>query len=681
MAYYWKNYRNPYRRRFWYRRWGIRRPFQRRRRRRRYRVRKTYNRKLPKITVRQFQPPAIRKCFIKGRTCLIYFSPLRLGMNSTMYEQSIVPDHWPGGGSFSVTKYTLENLYDMHLQCRNWWTTSNEELPLCRYIGCKVRFYQCNQVDYAVRIQNTFPALSNKLTYPSCQPSMLLMSKGKIVIPSKQNQKRRKPYKTVFIKPPEQLKTEWYFQRDMLKCPLFVIHATTCSLDNYFLRPNQKSNNCTFNILNTSLIQNRNMLTPTNTSWPYKVIGTVGYYMWYSDEEPPPQNGDDVPLNSLIPLTNPREFTPGYAFNTPNRPGNNDWTTYLNNILLYQGNPFHPDHINNWHSIYISQRSPEGFATQVKTQSLTSDKKWKDITDGNKQFALTKLNESLIFKMQYTPNNDSGQDNEFYLLKNTEQHGWEPPDDPDLKLTGFPLWLGLFGFTDFEKKLKNITNIDTKSVLVFKTTHTFPKYHYPMVILSDSFLEGHSPYEKEALIPDKKQWCPMYQYQIEEQNKILNTGPGIPYITTQSENVSMYYQFYFKWGGSPPKDVNIHNPALQNIYPIPGNQYEKTSLQNPAQPPETLLYSFDNRHGKFTDKSLKRITENWETETFISSITEPTSRIRLKEAFQELQQVEEAEEQKEAQVQQQLISLRHQQQCLRQHIAHLISKLKYNTNV
>ena len=31
-----------------------------------------------------------------------------------MYKESFVPEGYPGGGGFSVMKFTLQNLYEMH---------------------------------------------------------------------------------------------------------------------------------------------------------------------------------------------------------------------------------------------------------------------------------------------------------------------------------------------------------------------------------------------------------------------------------------------------------------------------------------------------------------------------------------------------------------------------------------
>lgn len=112
-----------------------------------------------------------------------------------MYQDSIVPIHWPGGGGFSVTKISLETLYEDHLRCRNWWTNSNDQLPLCRYTGAVLKLYQCDQTDYVIKIQTQLPPHSGKLTYPSCHPSMMLMSTDKIIIPSKKQNHLKKATK------------------------------------------------------------------------------------------------------------------------------------------------------------------------------------------------------------------------------------------------------------------------------------------------------------------------------------------------------------------------------------------------------------------------------------------------------------------------------------------------------
>lgn len=672
-----------YRRRrynYWNRKpWTRRNRFRRRIRRRFSRrwVRQFKKTKLKTIHLKEWQPPTIRKCTIKGKTCLLYFSPQRLSFNGILYEDSITPDHWPGGGGFSVYKFSLESLYESHLRCRNWWTQSNDNLPLCRYTGCSFRFYQCEQTDYVVKIQTVLPATSNPLTYPSCQPSMMLMSSHKHVIPSRQTKKKRKPYYTVRLPPPSQFTNKWYFQKDLNDTPLAVVYTAACSLQNYFVKPNELSNNCTFTILNTETIQNRNY-KDNEQSWPYKIVGgTVGYYMYFLHSDSAPENGDTIKVKDLCALANPRNDTPGYAFSDNSNPEpQTNWLTYWQGYKKYWGNPLNHHILEEDYMIYISTMSPESLARQVEQKAPTNQNAtWKEIQPEHPQ-TLTKLGTSLTFKLQYNPNRDTGQDNYFYLLSNQEGHGWDEPIDEKLVLKGFPIWLGLYGLIDWHQKLKNITNIETKGVVVFKTKTTYRPFHFPIVVLNQRFTEGKSPYENTVLDADKTLWYPMTQHQVEEINKIVKTGPGTPYINQLSENIQMFYKFHFKWGGAPAKTINIENPSHQIQYPIPRNEHETPSLQNPAQAPETVLYSFDYRHGNITGPALKRISDDWSTKKFFDSITEPEKRIQLQKAFQNLQESEQEEQAQETKIQHQLIQLRQQQQLLREHIMSLLMQLE-----
>nr|UGV39160.1 MAG: ORF1 [TTV-like mini virus] len=664
-----------------------RRPYYQNWRRRRYRrnrtgryLRRRYGRrnwvrnkpfkKLKRITLKEWQPPCIRKCSIKGTACLAVINCERMGHNSTMYEESIVPMHWPGGGTFSVCQFSLNSLYNLHQKCRNWWTKSNVDLPLCRFLGTKVKFYQCEETDYIVRVNTNLPSPSNKLTYPSMQPYMMLMSSHKFIIPSKKNRKRRKPYYKKWFPPPQQLQTKWYFQVDFSNTPLIQFYTAATDLNNIFIKPEQQSQTITFMSLNTSLIQNRNMSTTTNQSWPFKKLGTLSQYMYFYDSETPATNTDEIDIGKLIPLTNIQNNTPGksyYEINlhfdaTTYKQYFAQWTTHAGNIF----NPHHHEQPDNW---YMSYKSPEAIMQVVQSKTITAPIKWKDLNNGKKDFTLTQLQEPIYLPFQYNPNKDTGQDTKCYLLSNASGDGWEAPSKNELILEGFPLWLILWGYTDFQVKLKEVTNINTNYIVVVKTHFTQRPTDMLIVPISDSFIKGNSPYEQQCLVPDLTRWYPMQQYQEECINKILSIGPGTPHFNDNvSENINILYDFKFKWGGCPPTMVNVDNPAHQAQYPIPRNEHETTSLQSPAQALESVMYSFDERHGSITKTALERITKDWRTQSFVPSITEPAFKQQLQQAFSELETAEKEELQKETQVLQQLQQLKQQQQSLRQRI-------------
>lgn len=601
----------------------------------------------------------------------------RLGHNSTMYEESITPQHWPGGGCFALLQLSLDSLYDLHSKCRNWWTQSNRDLPLCRYLGCYLKMYQCENLDYIVRVTNNVPSPSNKLTYPSMHPYMMLMSSHKKIIPSKKNRKRRKPYYKMFIPPPQQLETKWYFQVDFTKHPLLQIHAAATDLNNVFIKPTQNSTTVTFNSLNTTLIQNRNMsTTAANDYWYFKQDGTLKKYFYLYDGQIT-SNTETFNLYYLTPLTNIKRNTPGQSFHHY-QPGGNitQFKEYTKDWYKYAGNPFH--HEIDIDHIFMSYKSPQAIIGKLATINKENPT-WKDIMEQGTgtDFTLTPLLEPLFVPFQYNPYKDTGQDTVCYLLSNSNGNGWDPSSNDNIRLDGFPLWLILWGFQDFQTKLKEALNINENYIICIRTHFTQRPTDMLIVPISTSFIQGNSPYENQCLPSDINRWYPMVQYQEEEINKILATGPATPFLNDElAENINIFYSFRFKWGGCPPKTVNVDNPAHQAQYPIPRNEHETTSLQNPAHPPETLLYSFDHRHGQYTKTALDRITKDWTTESFVSSITDPDLRRDLQQTFSQLETAEEEEHQKETQVQLQLQQLKHQQQRLRQRIILLMSKLK-----
>nr|UGV35260.1 MAG: ORF1 [TTV-like mini virus] len=665
MPYYYRRGYYPRRRKWRPRRTWFRSNFRRRRYRRHW-----VSNPLNKITLKQWQPPFKKTCYIKGETCLIYYNNDRLGQNSVMYEKSIVPDHWPGGGSFTVLKYTLDTLYDMHKECRNWWTGSNADLPLVKYHGCTLKIYQPKYTDAIIRVFNILPAVSNKLTYPGTHPNMMLMTANKHIIPSRETRKKRKPYTTIKVPPPPQFENKWYFATDILKIPLLTIHATAANLTNPYIKPQNNSHNTTFMGLNTASIQNKNFATKVDY-WPFKYVGTVAYY-FYLDTGDQQVESSNIDIRHLVPLTNPIINTPGTAFldMVSNRP---TWSEYIKNWKKYAGNPFHKEQEQHLEHLYFSIRSPQTIITNTQSKDGNSPIKWSDIQDGTQTQPLTPFNEPIFVPFQYNPDRDTGEDTEAYLVKNYEGHGWDNPQIPEITLSGFPMWLLLWGYVDFQKHLKKAINIDTTYILVIKSKFTQRPREYPIVPINNSFIQGNSPYEKKPLPEDEIRWYPMVQYQTEEQNKILATGPFTPNILNlQSDNICAFYKYKFTWGGSPPKHIDIEDPSHQIQYPIPSTEYETTSLQNPGTAPESLLYSFDFRHGNLTTTALSRITKDWPIKETLSSITEPTQRQLLQQAIQHLQESEQNQEKKEKETQILLNQLREQQQCYRQQIIQLL---------
>nr|UGV35556.1 MAG: ORF1 [TTV-like mini virus]UGV37380.1 MAG: ORF1 [TTV-like mini virus]UGV38218.1 MAG: ORF1 [TTV-like mini virus] len=669
MPRYWR--RPYYQRRYRYRGfWRPRKTF----RRRRYRTRRVRTFKLfkqPKLNLKQWNPPTMRKCKIKGQTIALLFNQSRLPFNSVMYENSYVPEGQPGGGGFSVMQFTLSNLYSMFQKCTNWWTTSNEDLPLCRYRGCKLKLYQSEILDYTVKYTNTLPGNSNKLTYPSTQPSIINMANTKIIMPSRKTNNKRKPYTTVRIKPPSPLETRWYFQKDIQTKPLVILHTSGISLQNYYISPEWESNNITITHLNTDLINYRNFL---KQFWPYWRQGTVSKY-FYKLTNPNIQDINQAQIQYIVPLTNMQHWTSGDSFHDAHlKYPSLQWATYKNQDLFkYSGNPFLYQNLNNeFEHYYTSTVSPVDLFTAASKETDTL----ATITVHAEKPYMQKVIEPLILKSRYNPFKDTGTSTKMYLLPVHTDGDFSAPTDLDQQLDGFPLWINIWGFTDFQKQLKNLQQIDTKYILVFENHTTNPIRNKPIVVIDNDYLNGKSPYSNNVHPDDAKKWYPQLQYQTQSMNSIAMCGLGTPkHPNLTSDQVKIGYTFYFTWGGSPAKMVTVENPDQQIVYPMPRTEHETPSLQSPAQAFESVLYTFDERSHQLTQKAFDRIKKDWGLTEPLSSITETTREVPVQQTFQTQGQETQTTKESEKELLQQLNLHKQQQLELRYRILQLMQTM------
>lgn len=534
---------------------------------------------------------------------------------------SYVPERNDGGGGWSQLKFSLGSLYEQRQLVRNYWTKSNVALPLCKYNGCKFKFYRTAKVDYIVHYTNCLPMVDTEAQHTNAQPSAMLMYRHKILVPSMLREPhKRKPYITKFIKPPPQLKSQWYFQRDFCDVGLVMLTTTAIDLDRFFLNPESISNNISLTTLNTTLFQNRNFQQTDlgETYWgPKPQTWLFGLQQQYYEQ---------AKLKDVIPLFQTQRYQEGstlqtiFSTETP--------TTYIphNKQLLWFGNVFHSFYINGESHVVIYS------GTKTPNELFKDYEKQKDTLIKTIGFAL--LTQPLKITVRYNPNKDTGDGNEIYFKKNTRnESGWDAPPQPNLSLTGYPAWLSLWGYADWHEKLHQIQQIDLNYMLVIKSTffsEKLPAY----VFFDDSFWEGHSPYQKEGepLPADKAFWLPRHKYQKISVDNICKTGPGTVKTTTQSIEAHCFYCFYFKWGGCPNDLENIYDPCEQPKYSIPSTVLQTTEIQNPASDPTKELYPFDFRRQLITKKAADRIKKDSDVETtlftdskFNADIEEETS--------------------------------------------------------
>lgn len=563
--------------------------------------------------------------------------------------ESTAPPHWPGGGGFSILQFSLQALYEQFLKVTNWWTKSNCNLPIVRYLRLVLKFYRAEKVDYLVSVERCLPFEASDLMYISTHPAVMMLTKNVIFVPCRQNTSHKKPYKKVKVNPPSQMTTKWHFQQDIAKFPLVVIRACATSLDRMYTASNAINSTIGFNSLNLSSFQLHNWNQPPTTG--YKPQETQWLYGLSK-----PSTTSDVTQNKVKDLVY-LGGTSTYSLGTPIESNNN----YFSTPNLW-GNIFHKDYLTGTLPVFVSNRP-----TSEILQDALANKTIKDSTK------LTQKSTPNIIPCRYNPFADKGVGNSIFLVNNhTSRAEWTEPDDPLLERKNLPLWLLPFGFLDWHKKFKRVSSVDTNYMTIITSKYIEPQQKYYLV-LDDYFLNGYSPYSKELSDNDSKYWYPKNRYQVDSLNTIATCGPGIIKLPKQiSCEAHFLYNFKFKFGGCPPPMEKVCSPAAETKYPVPDTKYETTSLQSPETPIQTYLYSFDERKGLLTAPAAKRIKKDYSTETTSLPITGPSTDLQPPHQTVQEESEETTEEEEKEDILLQLRLLRKKQRHLRERILQLL---------
>lgn len=497
------------------------------------------------------------------------------------------------------------------------------------------------------------------LTHADSSPKSMFLKKRKIVVPSIQTRKKRKPYKKVFIPPPNQMYNRWYFQRDICKTPLLMLQTTTVSLSLPYCSSKCKSNNTTLMALNPLIFRNLNFQTFPQTSGYFPKYQTYEHtedrhplWLWGSLTE---QNKDTFTVNKtniakcqLIPLANTLDCQVGEPIKD---------RTYINNKKNW-GNPFYYHYLmgDNYH-IYISLMSPAEATFLI------------DGTYGEeKEYTLTKPQGPLIYHIRYNPETDKGLKNKAYLISTSKNNDTNKPENINLQIDGLPLYTMLWGWTDWIKKAKLIADPDENSILLIETDQFTPKLPF-YILLDEDFINGRDPYvppidgnPAPLNLHSKNHWFPKLQYQDQSIEKLCITGPGCARNETYFQ-IRCKYKFHFTWGGCPKQLEKAFDPCSQSIWPTPDNIPGRLEIKNPNTSPETELFEWDWENDYVTQQAIERIQlhTKTDTETFMSTANKHQPQTILKKTEKTKASQEEKEKLlqqfQQLQQQRQLLSL------------------------
>nr|UGV34758.1 MAG: ORF1 [TTV-like mini virus] len=668
---WWRPYTTRRRKRY-RRRWRFplrrRRPTTTFRRRNYFRVRKfkfKKKRKLKTLSLRQWQPQLIRRSKIIGYFTMFYSQNGRLGNNYVQYKDSVNPPNVPGGGGWSIFVFNLGCLFDEFNRVRNWWTTSNVDLPLCRYMGTKLTLYRSEDTDYIFYYSTNYPMTDTAQRHADAQPSRLMLKKHKVIVESRKHNKK-KPYKKIFIKPPRQLVNKWFFQRQFVNTNLFLATCTACSLSKFTLNPKQNSTTITFLSLNYNIFKSVNYQMQHTTTY-YAPKPNFNLYATDANVDITKPLETQLKYNQLIYLGQATRMIEGKKIGY----NSTDVKTYFDHPE-YFGNIFHTNYLLHHYTILVCNVQYTAFQGENINAQIKAN-------------VFTVLSEPLYETIQYNPDIDTGKDTICYFVPNFQNYtDWKRPDNEQLYFHGYPLWMLFWGWPDWQKKLGLINQIDQHYQLVFENPYCIPKKSKYMPI-DQSFLDNTIPYPykdetseeiNKPSIHDQQNWYPKFAYQQETIDLICQSGPGTyKFESNKCIQAHLKYSVRFKWGGSPMPTETIADPTKQPQYPVPDQVTSTLQIEDPTRDPQTLLYSWDFRRHMLTQKATERLTKNSDfdkpfpisTDSWINPAPPQTE----KDILETLLKTQTKEKEKENQVQL-LKQLRDHQHRLNEQLKHLM---------
>lgn len=526
--------------------------------------------------MQQWQPDRIVLCKIKG------FGELILGAEGTQFQcytnekyNTPLPLN-PGGGGFGVERFTLEWLYKQHIFRYNIWTKSNVWTDLCRYLRVVFYLYRHPTRDFVVQYSRQPPFNIDKTTYPTFHPLLMLLSKRHKVLPSLKRKPKGKPYVKLTIKPPKQMLTKWFFQKEFSEYDLCQLAGSVCSLDYPRLGCCNENRVITIFYLNPTFFQNSDWAQAS--AQPYHPITGIheNNYTFYSSYAS-------------------QGYTPNYET------GEGTQAHYYNSI--------------NWDGGWFSPKILQ--ATKI--------------TKGSQDYLPLPLAAA-----RYNPAEDDGKGNEIWLTSiATGQYG--KPQDPILLFNNTPLWLAFFGYTNFLQRIKSKSYFSL-SMFVIKSPYIRPgptaqtRAYFPFV--DQKFTVGKNSHDSYLTYTDKKLWYPTVWRQTDTINSIVECGPYIPKLGSDREStweLPYKYIFSFKWGGPLLNDQEVADPQTRDKYPTPDTVQEAIQICNPKhQDTNTIFHEWDYRRGYITNPAIKRMSENLIIDSDVSTDSEASQKKRKK---------------------------------------------------
>nr|UGV42786.1 MAG: ORF1 [Torque teno virus] len=579
---------------------------------RRGRRRRTHRKK---IVIKQWQPNFIRRCYIIGYLPLIFCGENTTSQNYATHSDDMI-SKGPYGGGMTTTKFTLRILYDEYTRFMNFWTVSNEDLDLCRYVGCKLIFFKHPTVDFIVQINTQPPFLDTHLTAASIHPGIMMLSKRHILIPSLKTRPSRKHRVVIRVGAPRMFQDKWYPQSDLCDTVLLSIFATACDLQYPFGSPLTDNPCVNFQILGPQYKNHLSISTLKDTEnlnhYNNNLFNKIELYNTFQTIAQLKETGT-IDANNEQHGWNKVQNTTTLSIEGSNATTSRD--------TWYKGNTYN-DKIKELAKKTRTrfQKATQTVLPQYATLMPTALYEYHSgvyssifLSGGRSYFETIGAYSDII----YNPFTDKGTGNIIWIDYLTKEDSIFTKNKSKCEILDMPLWAAFTGYGEFCAKFTGDSAIQYNARVVVRCPYTEPMLidhsepNRGFVPYSFNFGNGKMPGGSSNVpIRMRAKWYVNMFHQQEFMEAIVESGPFAYKGDIKSAVLSLKYRFHWKWGGNPISKQVVRNPCSNSSSSAAHRGPRSVQAVDPKYvTPEVTWHSWDIRRGLFGKAGIKRMQQ------------------------------------------------------------------------
>lgn len=217
----------------------------------------------------------------------------------------------------------------------------------------------------------------------------------------------------------------------------------------------------------------------------------------------------------------------------------------------------------------------------------------------------------------YNPLVDKGEGNMIWIDWITKGDTIYSETKSKCLLRDLPMWSLCYGYADYVLKCTGVSSIKNEARIVMRCPYTYPQMikhtdpNFGFVVYSDNFGRGRMPGgDPVPSTRNRVHWYITITHQTEVLECISQTGPFAYHSDERKAVLTIKYNFRWKWGGNPVFQQILRDPCSGSTGSGPRRQPRSIQVDDPKyQTPEYIWHAWDFRRGLFSQKGIKRVSE------------------------------------------------------------------------